>query len=171
MALVVSQMKMVVGYVQATGDLVRQAQQVRALAALGCQTVRVEGAAAPDKMLKPVLEVVGGFLAPGDELVAPDITHLGSSPRAAELFLSRMEARGVRLRLLDPGAMEGEAAISPGIGSATVEVLVALPQVGRVVDAGTVRALSDHGFGPSQIARKLGVSRMTVWRKLATAGV
>ena len=42
---------------------------------------------------------------------------------------------------------------------------------GRGVDVGTVRALSAHGFGPSQIARKLGVSRMTVWRKLAAAGV
>ena len=40
---------------------------------------------------------------------------------------------------------------------------------GRIVDAGTVRALSAHGFGPTQIARRLGVSRMTVWRKLAAA--
>ena len=160
-------MNIVVGYVQSNGDLERQAREVRALAALGCQTVRVEGAAAPDRMFKPVLETVGGFLGRGDELVAPDITHLGSSPRAVELFRSRMESRGVRLRLLDAAVIGGAAA---SVGPRSAEALVPAPPVGRIVDPGTVRALSDHGFGPTQIARKLGVSRMTVWRKLAAAG-
>ena len=163
-------MNIVVGYVQSNGDLGRQARQVRALAVLGCQTVRVEAAEAPDKIFKPVLEAVGGFLGPGDELLAPDITHLGSNPRAAEAFLTRLEGRGVRLRLLDPAAMEGDVRLAASVGSAIGEACGQAPPPSRVVDAGTVRALSDHGFGPSQIARKLGVSRMTVWRKLAAAG-
>ncbi len=160
-------MNIVVGYVQSSGDLELQAREVSALAALGCQTVRVEGAAAPDRIFKPVLETVGGFLGAGDELLAPDITHLGSSPRAVELFLSRLEARGVKLRLLDFAAAEAGGASA---GSASAEAVVPAPSLGRIVDPGTVRALSDHGFGPTQIARKLGVSRMTVWRKLAAAG-
>ncbi len=163
-------MNIVVGYVQSSGDLERQARQVRALAALGCQTVRIEAAEAPDKIFKPVLEAVGGFLGPGDELVSPDITHLGSNPRAAEGFLARLEGRGVRLRLLDPAAIDGDARLAAGVASAIGEACVLLAPPARVVDAVTVRALSDHGFGPSQIARKLGVSRMTVWRKLAAAG-
>ncbi len=163
-------MNIVVGYIQCNGDLARQAAQVRALAALGCQTVRVEAAAAPDKAFKPVLESVCGFLGPGDELVAPDITHLGSSPRAADAFLSRLEARGARLRLLDPAPVETGSAQGERLPLGSGEAPALLPAAGRIVDPGTVRALSDHGFGPSQIARKLGVSRMTVWRKLAAAG-
>ena len=89
-------MNIVVGYIQCDGDLARRAVRVRALAALGCQTVRVEASAAPDRAFKPVLESVCGFLGEGDELVAPDITHLGSSPRAADAFLSRLGARGAR---------------------------------------------------------------------------
>ncbi len=162
-------MKIVVGYVQSSGDLERQATQVRALAALGCQTVRVEAPEAPDKVFKPVREAVAGFLGPGDELVAPDITHLGSSPRAAETFISRLEARGVRWRLIDP-ALDGDACTTVGDTAEPGQASGLMPPAARMVDPGTVRALSDHGFGPSQIARKLGVSRMTVWRKLAAAG-
>lgn len=154
-------MSIIVGYVQSSGDLVRQAGQVRALHALGCQAVRVEGAGAPDRLLKPVLEAVCDFLGPGDELVALDVTHLGASPRAVDAFLGRLQARGARVRLLDPGLVGLD--LPPPVAAPSPPVL------GGRIDAGTVRALSAHGFGPTQIARKLGVSRMTVWRKLAAA--
>ena len=162
-------MNIVVGYIQCDGDLARRAVRVRALAALGCQTVRVEASAAPDRAFKPVLESVCGFLGEGDELVAPDITHLGSSPRAADAFLFRLGARGARLRLLELSAAGADCAPGGRLPLGSGEAPALLPATGRVVDPGTVRALSDHGFGPSQIARKLGVSRMTVWRKLAAA--
>jgi DNA invertase Pin-like site-specific DNA recombinase len=155
-------MNIVVGYVQSSGDLSRQADQVRALQSLGCQAVRVEAAEPPARLLKPVLEAVCDFLGPGDELVALDVTHLGSSPRAADAFLGRLLARGARVRLLDPGLADLELP-APVRAEPPAAVLS-----GRI-DAGTVRALSAHGFGPTQIARKLGVSRMTVWRKLAAA--
>lgn len=155
-------MGIVVGYVQSSGDLVRQAGQVRALHALGCQAVRVEAAGAPDRLLKPVLEAVCDFLGPGDELVALDVTHLGSSPRAVDAFLGRLQARGARVRLLDPGLVGLDFPPPPAAAEPP-------PALGGRIDAGTVRALSAHGFGPTQIARKLGVSRMTVWRKLAAA--
>lgn len=151
-------MNILVGYVQSNGDLGRQALEVRALMALGCQTVRVEAADAPDKVFKPVLDSVCGFLGPGDQLLVPDITHLGSSPSSAEAFLSRLKARGASLRLLD--AHELDAELRPSRPRAPL-------REGRGVDPRTVRALSAHGFGPTQIARRLGVSRMTVWRKLS----
>jgi DNA invertase Pin-like site-specific DNA recombinase len=155
-------MSIVVGYVQSSGDLVRQAGQVRALHALGCQAVRVEAGGAPDRLLKPVLEAVCDFLGPGDELVALDVTHLGCSPRAVDAFLGRLRARGARVRLLDPGLVGLDCPPPPAPAQTP-------PVLGGRIDAGTVRALSAHGFGPTQIARKLGVSRMTVWRKLAAA--
>ena len=157
-------MKIVVGYVQSSGDLERQAGQVRALQVLGCQAVRVEAAEPPARVLKPVLEAVCDFLGPGDELVTLDVTHLGCSPRAVDAFLGRLRARGARVRLLDPGLL-GFDFPAPAAPAETQ----APPMLSGRIDAGTVRALSAHGFGPSQIARKLGVSRMTVWRKLAAA--
>ncbi len=163
-------MNIVVGYVQSSGDTARLANQVRALMALGCQTVRVEAAASPDRAYKPVLDAVCGFLGPGDRLLVPDVTHLGSSPSAAEAFLNRLKARGAELRLLDHEDLGGGVR-----SSGQVRIMAARPSRtpgagGKIVDAGMVLALSAHGFGPSQIARKLGVSRMTVWRKLAAAG-
>ena len=154
-------MNIVVGYVQSNGEAARQAGQVRALLALGCQTIRIEAAAGPDRAYKPVLDTVCDFLGPGDRLLVPDITHLGSSLSVAEAFRKRVHARGAELRLLEPETLtEGAHPSGP------LQVIAG----GRNVDAGAVLALSAHGFGPSQIARKLGVSRMTVWRKLAAAG-
>jgi len=153
-------MNIVVGYVQSNGDPARQAGEVHVLLARGCQAVRVEGAATPDRLFKPVLEAVCGFVGPGDELVAPDVTHLGSSPSAAEAFLTRLQGRGARVRLLDPGPLDDM--------DAGMSLEEPAPQtVSGRIDAGMVRALSARGYGPTQIARKLGVSRMTVWRKLA----
>jgi DNA invertase Pin-like site-specific DNA recombinase len=155
-------MNIVVGYVQSNGDFVRQAGEVRALLACGCQTVRIEAAAAPHRTFKPVLDTVCDFLGPGDQLLVPDITHLGSSPTGAEAFVERLNTRGAQVRLLDVEASDRLVAQSKPPSAAS--------QSGGRVDAGVVRALSADGFGPSQIARKLGVSRMTVWRKLAAAG-
>jgi len=157
-------MNIVVGYVQSNGDPSRQDDDVRALTQLGCQVVRVEAAEAPDKLLKPVLEAVCDFLGPGDELLTPDITHLGASPNAAQAFLSRLEARGARVRLLVAFPNDAHVAVVTWRRPSPAPTLL-----GGRIDAGAVRALSDQGFGPSQIARKLGVSRMTIWRKLAAA--
>ncbi|HEY5412588.1 MAG TPA: helix-turn-helix domain-containing protein [Caulobacteraceae bacterium] len=162
-------MNIVVGYVQSDGDLTRQAEMVRSLMAAGCQTVRVEASRAPDKAFKPMLDAVGDFLGAGDQLLLPDVTHLGSSPSSAQAFVARLEARGAGVRMLDPPTADGRIRLV-GPLLPTSEAGIAGPiSGGRTVDAGTVRALSAHGFGPTQIARRLGVSRMTVWRKLAAA--
>ena len=99
-------MNIIIGYVQSNGDFARQTADVRALMAMGCQTVRIEGAAAPDRVFKPVLDAVCDFLGPGDHLLVPDVTHLGTSPSSAQAFLRRLMARGARLRLLDSEALE-----------------------------------------------------------------
>lgn len=163
-------MNIVVGYVQSSGDERREAGEVQALLALGCQTVRIEASEELDRVFKPVLDAVCGFLGPGDRLMAPDITHLGSSPSSAEALMGRLKARGARLRLLDPAEPEARVRTPSLRTSLWDDAPVALTARGRGVDPGAVLALSAHGFSPSQIARKLGVSRMTVWRKLAAAG-
>ncbi len=157
-------MNIVVGYLQSNGDEAHVAAEVRALLAMGCQTVRTEAAEAPDKVFKPVLNAVCDFLGPGDQLVVPDITHLGSSPSSAEALLDGLEQRGARVRLL---AWDDDLRFSSPRAAPWQEAPTVLSARGRGVDPGAVRALSAHGLGPSQIARELGVSRMTVWRKLA----
>ncbi len=164
-------MNVIVGYVQSSGDIARETGDVKALMAMGCQTVRIEGAAAPDRVFKPVLDAVCDFLGPGDHLLVPDVTHLGTSPSSAQAFLNRLTSRGARLRLLDSEALEEGLQRTAQAPMSASEKLRAQAVGGRGVDVGTVRALSAHGFGPSQIARKLGVSRMTVWRKLAATAV
>jgi DNA invertase Pin-like site-specific DNA recombinase len=164
-------MSIVVGYVQSGGDLAREDGEVRALLALGCQTVRIEGPAEPDRIFKPVLDAVCGFLGPGDQLIVPDVTHLGSSPSAAEALMGRLTASGARVGMLDPADPEETIRTTSPRMTPWEDAPAALTARGRGVDRGAVLALSAHGFGPSQIARKLGVSRMTVWRKLAAAGV
>jgi transcriptional regulator of acetoin/glycerol metabolism len=99
--------------------------------------------------------------------VIPDVTHLGSSPSSTEALLARLRARGASIRLLED---EEDLRFSSRRVMPWQEAPAALTARGRGVDPGAVRALSAHGFGPSQIARQLGVSRMTVWRKLAAAG-
>jgi DNA invertase Pin-like site-specific DNA recombinase len=164
-------MNIVVGYVQAGCDAGRQAGEVRALMALGCQTVRIEGAGEADRMFKPVLDAVCGFLGPGDQLMVPDVTHLGSSPSVAQVLMGRLRARGACVRLIDPAEPEEDVRPTNPRTSPWDDPPAASTARGRGVDPEAVLALSAHGFGPSQIARKLGVSRMTVWRKLAAAGV
>ena len=160
-------MNIVVGYVQSNGDEVREAGAIRTLLAMGCQTVRIEAAHGPDKVFKPVLNAVCDFLGPGDQLMVPDVAHLGSSPSSAEALLDRLERRGARVRLIEP---DEDIRYSSRRITPWQEAPAALTARGRGIDPGAVRALSAHGFGPSQIARQLGVSRMTVWRKLAAAG-
>lgn len=160
-------MNIIVGYLQSNGDEAHLEAEVRALLAMGCQTVRTEAAEAPDKVFKPVLNAVCDFLGPGDQLVVPDITHLGSSPSSAEALLDGLDRRGARVRLL---ARHDDLRFSSPKAAPWQEPLPVLSARGRGVDPGAVRALSAHGLGPSQIARALGVSRMTVWRKLAAVG-
>ena len=148
----------------------RQAAQVRALVDNGCQTVRIEGEGAPDRAFKPVLDSICDFLGPGDRLLVPDVTHLGTSPSVAVTFMKRLRDRGAKLRLLDSEAVEKAMRLRAPIQVTTPRRLRGTTAGRRSVDANMVRALSADGFGPSQIARKLGVSRMTVWRKLGATG-
>jgi transcriptional regulator of acetoin/glycerol metabolism len=84
--------------------------------------------------------------------------------------LERLESRGATLCVLEP------ALTSDGVtGEALRAVLRAVadlepPVNGRrrkpAAAAHEIFALQRAGVGPVEIARRLGVSRMTVWRKL-----
>lgn len=164
-------MSVVVGYIQSNGDPGWVAVQTRELLDLGCHTIRTEHSDGADPVLKPVLNRVCEFLGPGDELVTPSLGHLGIGQDSIKAVCLRLERQGATLRLLEPDVSTVNES-----GRTIIRALQEEPTAhdareglksNRAVDPRVIQALSDHGFGPSQIARKLGISRMTVWRRLS----
>lgn len=144
------------------------AAECAALKAAGCQVVRAEEPAAPGGDDDTVLNSIIDFIGEGDQLVVMRLDQLGWSGRAILSALERLEARGASLHILEPelsslgadgralrAALEAVAAVEP-----------AQPLRARRPAAQEIRALQQAGVGPVEIARRLGVSRMTVWRKL-----
>jgi DNA invertase Pin-like site-specific DNA recombinase len=142
------------------------APEAAALRAAGCQVIRAEepGACA-------TLETILDFIGEGDQLAVARLDQLGLGGRAILAVLDRLETRGASLKVLEPeldsqGA--GGAALRAALEAvAGVEPLIAFPR--RRPAAQEIRALQRAGVGPVEIARRLGVSRMTVWRKLKQA--
>jgi len=136
------------------------------LKAAGCQVVRTEqpGAAAP------VLDSILEFIGPGDQLVVTRLDRLAANGRGLLDALDGLESRGASLEVLEP-----ELCSRGHAGPALRAVLEAVagfeptppPRRRRTsAHADEVFALQRAGLGPVEIARRLGVSRMTVWRKL-----
>jgi DNA invertase Pin-like site-specific DNA recombinase len=141
--------------------------EAQALKALGCHVVRAEEDPFADA--QPVLASILEFIGEGDELVAPSLGHLGRSAKSMLDLLERLEQRGATLVAADPPLISrGES------GRALRAVLQAVAAFEPASPARRrarapeheIRALQRAGVGPVEIARRLGVSRMTVWRKL-----
>jgi DNA invertase Pin-like site-specific DNA recombinase len=153
-----------IGYVRLR-DLVA-GDDSAALKAAGCQVVRAEEPGAEGQALNSILD----FIGPGDQLVVTRLDRLAATGRGILEALERLESRGATLQVLQP------ALTSDGVtGEALRAVLCAVselePALGgrRRKPAAAVHeifALQRAGVGPVEIARRLGVSRMTVWRKL-----
>lgn len=153
-----------IGYIRLNDDL--SGDYSSRLKEHGCDVVRVEDAAAYGGA--PMLEAILEFIGSDDQLVVGAIEDLGTGPQAMLSVLERLEARGASLTVAEPGfSTEGPA------GDVLRAVLQALSAnepasqrrrgPARTED---IHALHAAGIGPVEIARRLGVSRMTVWRKL-----
>ncbi|MGZ3404233.1 MAG: recombinase family protein [Phenylobacterium sp.] len=142
------------------------APETAALQAAGCQVLRSE---APGGAV--VLDSILDFIGEGDQLAVARLDQLGGCGRAILAVLDRLEARGASLKVLDPEldsrGMGGQALRAALQAVAAVEPPGPFPR--RRPAAQEIRALQRAGVGPVEIARRLGVSRMTVWRKLKEA--
>lgn len=137
-----------------------------ALKAAGCQVVRTEEPGVGGHTLNSILDFIGA----GDQLVVARLDRLSLGGRGLLDALDRLEARGASLRVLQPAlSSEGEQ------GRALRAVVEAVADIdpaalGRrrrpAAAVHEIFALQRAGVGPVEIARRLGVSRMTVWRKL-----
>lgn len=154
-----------IGYVRLSNDDAGEAAE--RLRAVGCQVVRIEEDDSYE--LATVLASILDFIGQGDELVAPSLQHLGRSASSVLELLERLEQRGAFLVTVAPpltsAGAEGQALRAALEAVAALEPPEPLRRRTRA-PASEIRALQKAGMGPVEIARRLGVSRMTVWRKL-----
>lgn len=137
---------------------------------IGCHVVRAEEPAGPMTDESTVLSSILDFISEGDQLVVTRLEHLGDSSRNLLDVIDRLEQRRASLYIVEPEiCSEGEG--GRALRAALQAVLSVEPMGGVRRPRGQsatdeIRALQAAGVGPVEIARRLGVSRMTVWRKL-----
>jgi len=135
------------------------------LKAAGCQVVRAEEPHAGGHTLSSILD----FIGVGDQLVVTRLDRLALTGRGLLDALERLEARGASLSVLEP-ELSSEGAEGRALRAVLEAVADLEPSSHRrrrpTAAAHEIFALQRAGVGPVEIARRLGVSRMTVWRKL-----
>lgn len=136
------------------------------LKAAGCQVVRADDSSAEGQTLTSILDL----MSPGDQLVVSRLHRLAATGRGLLEALDRLEARGATLSVLRPElSSSGAGGVALRAALQAVAELEPVPHRRRRPAATAVQeifALQRAGVGPVEIARRLGVSRMTVWRKL-----
>ena len=155
-----------IGYVRLRDA--NSAEDTATLNRIGCHVVRAEEHAAELSTLGSILDFIGA----GDQLVVTRLEHIAPSSRGALEVLDRLEDHGASLYIVEPDlCSRGET--GRALRSALQAVAAVEPApLPRRKPAATqeIHALQRAGVGPVEIARRLGVSRMTVWRKLRAAG-
>lgn len=158
-----------IGYVRLRDQ--RSADDTAKLKTIGCHVVRAEEPMGPMDDESEVLNSILDFIGAGDQLVVTRLEQLGGSTRAALDIIDRLEDRGASLYVAE------QEISSQGLGGralrAALNAVMAVEPVWSnrkqrrgPPAADEIRALQAAGVGPVEIARRLGVSRMTVWRKL-----
>ena len=163
--------------------------QIAKLKDVGCEIVRSETGSGASRNDRTELETIMEFLREGDELVVHRLDRLGRSTRDVLNLVHELDVKGASLRILEP-----EITTAGDMGRMVITVLGMVADMelkfirdrqragidaakgkgvykGRQkrVDDDEIRKLASQGVTKAQIARDLGVSRMTVYRALADA--
>ena len=160
--------------------------QEAALRAAGCQTIRSEKKSGSGREARTELQVLLDFLREGDTLVVTRIDRLARSMKDLQDIVHELKGRGVTLKAteqpIDTGTAAGKAFLdmlgvfaefetnlrrerqAEGIAAAKLRGVY---KGGKPrIDPEAVRALAAEGVRPAHIARRLGISRGTVYRFL-----
>lgn len=160
--------------------------QVARLKAVGCDVVREEAASGRNRTGRTELETVLEFIRPGDTLVVVKLDRLGRSTRDVLNLVHELESRGAALRVLEPeidtSKPEGRIILTTLSMVAEMELtfikerqragIEAAKAKGiykgrkRSIDRDAVQRLRDEGVGATEIARKLGIGRASVYKIL-----
>lgn len=178
-----------IGYARVSTTDQDTAIQVAALKAAGCEVVREEKASGTSTTGRAELETVLSFLRRGDVLVVTRIDRLARSIADLQTIVRTIREKGAALECTEQPVNTGTAA-----GKAFLDMLGVFAEFetnlrrerqlegiakakadgvykGRPasIDADKVRALKAEGVGASEIAKRLGIGRASVYRLLTEA--
>ena len=178
-----------IGYARVSTTDQDTAIQVAALKAAGCEVVREEKASGTSTTGRAELETVLSFLRRGDVLVVTRIDRLARSIADLQTIVRTIREKGAALECTEQPVHTGTAA-----GKAFLDMLGVFAEFetnlrrerqlegiakakaegvykGRTasIDADKVRALKAEGVGASDIAKRLGIGRASVYRLLTEA--
>lgn len=162
--------------------------QIGKLTDAGCELIRSETVSGASRDGRTELETVLEFLRKGDELVVHRLDRLGRSTRDVLNLVHELDARGASLRILEPdittkgdmGRMmitvlgmvaDMELKFIKDRQRAGIEVAKgkgAYKGRRKTVDEAEIHRRIENGSTKAQVARDMGVSRMTVYRALHT---
>ncbi len=161
--------------------------QVSRLKAVGCDVVREEAASGRSRAGRTELETILEFIRPGDTLVVVKLDRLGRSTRDALNLVHELESKGAALRVLEPeiytSKPEGRIILTTLSMVAEMEVqfirerqragIDAAKAKGiykgrkRSIDRDAVCKLHKERVGATEITRRLGIGRASVYKVLA----
>ena len=160
--------------------------QRAALKAAGATIIRAEKASGASRKGRSELETLLEFLRPGDTLIVTRIDRLARSLRDLQNIVHELREKGVHLKAteqpIDTGTAAGKAFLSmlgvfaefennlrrerqmEGINAAKARGVYR----GRKpsIEPEEIQRLRKEGLGATEIARKLGVGRASVYRVL-----
>ena len=160
--------------------------QVARLKAAGCVLVLDEAASGRSRAGRSELETILSFIRPGDTLVVVKLDRLGRSTRDVLNLVHELEAKSAALRVLEPeidtSKPEGRIILTTLSMVAEMELtfikerqragIEAAKAKGvykgrkRTIDREAVQRLHRDGVGATEIARRLGIGRASVYKVL-----
>jgi DNA invertase Pin-like site-specific DNA recombinase len=159
--------------------------QTAALAAAGCSIIRKEKASGTTRTGRTELEIVLEFLQPGDTLVVTRIDRLARSMKDLRDIVHHLRTRGVALKATEqPIDTAGKAFLDmlgvfaefetnlrrerqfEGVQVAKAKGVYKSRRPKNPIDADKIARLYTDGMGVSEIARTMGITRMSVYRLL-----
>jgi DNA invertase Pin-like site-specific DNA recombinase len=163
--------------------------QEAALKAAGCEVIRAEKRSGTSTEGRAELKTVLGFLHHGDELVVTRIDRLARSIGDLQDIVRAIRAKGASLKAteqpIDTSTAAGKAFLDMLGVFAEFETLlrkerqlegIAAAKAAGVykgrpatIDAAKVNALKAEGLGATEIAKRLGVGRASVYRLMGAA--
>lgn len=181
----------IIGYARASTEDQDCTIQEHALANAGCAIVRSETKSGTTTIGREGLQTILEFLQEGDTLMVTRIDRLARSVKDLEDIVATIEAKGAHLRAteqpIDTSSPAGKAFLQMLGVFAEFETSIRrerqMEGIARAkargvyrgrkpsVDPGEVRRLAKEGLRSSEIAKRLGVSRSTVWRVLRDAAL
>ncbi len=175
-----------IGYARASSEGQDTAIQVAALKAAGCTIIREEKASGTSTKGRPELAAILDFIRRDDTLVVTRVDRLARSIADLQTIVLALKDRGAKLQAteqpIDTASAAGKAFLDmlgvfaefetnlrrerqmEGIAKAKAEGVYR----GRKpsIDPQAVQKLRDEGIGPAEIARRLRISRASVYRAL-----